>query len=219
MKPARLLSAICIALSMLLLASCSSLLSVKPQPFTTYSPTYSLPQGAATSATAGARVGWQLIVETPLCSATLDTARMLVMPTPGVLEVFPGARWRDTTPALLRSLVVQGFESTGRIVGIGSAKSGLRADYALAIELRDFQLEINAGKAQAAVRFQASLLDYTSNRVLATHSFSALAPATGADAASAFVAFETALNTVIPQLVEWTFHEGNTAHDTPASAN
>lgn len=219
MNSARRLSIAFIALLTLLVASCSSLLSVKPQPFTTYSPTYSASQGGAASAPTGARVDWQLIIETPLSSATLDTARMLVMPTPGVLEVFPGARWRDTTPALLRSLVVQGFEATGRIVGIGSAKSGLRADYALAIELRDFQLEIGAGKAQAAVRFQASLLDYTSNRVIATHSFSALAPATGTDAASAFAAFETALNTIIPQVVDWTFREGNTAHDTPASAN
>ncbi len=204
-----------IALSTLFVAGCSSLLNVQRQPFTTYSPTYH----AAAAAPAGTRVDWQLIIETPLSSATLDTARMLVMPTPGVLEVFPSARWRDTTPALLRSLVVQGFETSGRIVGIGSAQSGLRADYALAIELRDFQLEVHAGTAQAVVRFQANLLDYTSNRVLATQSFTAQAPATGADAANAFVAFETALNTVIPQLVEWTFREGIAAHGTAAPAN
>lgn len=213
MNVAHRLSIACVALSTLLLSSCSSLLNVQRQPFTTYSPTV----GAAATTPAGARVGWQLIIETPLSSATLDTARMMVMPTPGVLEVFPAARWRDTTPALLRSLVVQGFENTGRIIGIGSAKSGLRADYALAIDLRDFQLEIDAGKEQAAVRFQASLLDYTSNRVLAMQSFTAQAPAAGADAASAFVAFETALNTVIPQLVEWTFREGNAAHASRAT--
>lgn len=219
MNLARRLTIASIALPLLLIAGCSSLLNVQRQPFTTYSPTYSPISGATTATPAGTRVDWQLIVETPLSSATLDTARMLVMPTPGVLEVFPGARWRDTTPALLRSLVVQGFENTGRIVGVGSAQSGLRADYALAIDLRDFQLEVHVGGAQATVRFQANLLDYTSNRVLATRSFSAQAPAAGADAASAFVAFETALNTLIPQLVEWTFHEGNAAHAkaTPAS--
>ena len=171
MNLAHRLSIACVALSTLLVASCSSLLNVQRQPFTTYSPSV----GAAATTPVGARVDWQLIIETPLSSATLDTARMLVMPTPGVLEVFPGARWRDTTPALLRSLVVQGFENTGHIVGIGSTQSGLRADYALAIDLRDFQLEIHAGAGQAAVRFQASLLNYTSNRVLATQSFTAQA--------------------------------------------
>ncbi len=209
------LSTFSIALLTLVVGGCSSLLNVQRQPFTTYSPTYR----AVDATPVGAHVDWQLIIETPLSSATLDTARMLVMPTPGVLEVFPAARWRDTTPALLRSLIVQGFENTGRIVGIGSAQSGLRADYALAIDLRDFQLEIHAGAAQAAVRFQANLLDYTSNRVLATQSFSAQTPAAGTDAANAFVAFETALDTVIPQLVEWTLHEGNAARTKAPPAN
>ena len=209
MKPATCVSIALTVLLALLASGCNSLLSVKAQPFTIYSPTYT---PAAAAAQPGAPVSWQLIVETPLSSATLDTARMLVMPTPGVLEVFPGARWRDTTPLLLRSLIVQGFEDTGRIIGIGSAQSGLRADYALAIDLRDFQLEVQSGSAQVVMTFQANLLDYTSNRVLATRSFSATAPAAGADAASAFVAFEAALNKVVPQLVEWTIEKGNVDH-------
>jgi cholesterol transport system auxiliary component len=188
-----------------LLAGCSSLLSVQRAPFTTYSPRYSA------TATAGPGVDWQLMIETPLASDTLDTARILVMPTPGVLEVFPAARWSGTAPALLRGIVVQGFEGSGRIVGVGSATSGLHADFSLAIDLRDFQLEVNGGAAQAAVRFQARLLDYTTNRVLATHAFAAQAPAAGTDAASAFAAFETALNTVVPQLVDWTLDQGNAA--------
>lgn len=208
------LSIACVVVSTLLLASCSSLLNVQRQPFTTYSPAI----GRAVTTPAGPRVDWQLIIETPLCSATLDTTRMLVMPSPGVLEVFPSARWRDTTPALLRSMIVQGFENTGRIVGIGSAQSGLRADYALAIDLRDFQLEIHGGAAQAVVRFQANLLDYTSNRVLATRSFSAQTPSAGADAANAFVAFEKTLDTVIPQLVEWTLQQGNSERGKTAPA-
>ncbi len=188
----------------LLLAGCSSLLNVQRTPFTIYSPRYTAP-----ATEQGARVDWQLAVETPLASDTLETSRMLVMPTPGTLEVFPNARWRDPAPALLRSLVVQGFESSGRIVGVGSSASGLRADFALAIGLHDFQLEMNGGSPRAAIRFQAQLMDYTSNRVLATRAFAAETPAAGADAASAFAAFESALNTVVPELVDWTLREGS----------
>ena len=156
------------------------------------------------------------MVETPLASDTLDTARMLVMPTPGVIEVFPAARWRDPAPALLRSLVVQGFEGSGRIVGVGSAASGLHADLALAMDLRDFQLEVGSGGPHAAVRFQARLLDYATNRVLATRAFAAQAPAAGSDAASAFAAFEVALDTVVPELVDGTLEQGTAAHGTGA---
>ncbi len=189
------------------LAGCGSLFNVQRTPFTTYSPQLV----ASETGASGPQVDWQLIVETPQASTTLDTARIAVMPSPGVIEIFPGARWSDTAPSLLRSLAVEGFERSGRIVGVGSAASGLRADYALAIELRDFQLELDGSEAHAVIRFQARLLDYASNRVQASRAFTTRAPAAGADAASAFVAFEAGLNTVVAELVEWTLHEGSTA--------
>jgi cholesterol transport system auxiliary component len=191
----------------LVTTGCSSLLNVQRTPFTIYAPQYE----AAAATNAGSPVDWQLVIETPLASDTLDSARIAVMPTPGVLEVFPGARWRDPAPAMLRGLIVRGFESSGRIVGVGSSASGLRGDYSLTIELHDFQLEVRDGKPQAAVRFQARLLDYTSNRVLATRAFAQEAPAAGTDAASAFAAFQTSLNALIPELVNWTLREGSTA--------
>lgn len=187
----------------LLLASCSSLLNVQRTPFTTYSPRY-----APAAENVGPRVDWQLAVDTPSSSSMLDSVRMLASPLPGELEVFPKARWRDPAPALLRSLIIEGFERSGRIVGVGSATAGLGADYALAVELRDFQLEVRDGTPRAAVRFQARLFDYASNRVVATRAFAQEVPAAGADAASAFTAFESALNATIPQLVDWTLHEG-----------
>lgn len=198
------------ALLLMLLTGCASLLNVQRTPFTIYSPRYT----AKTQT--GPKVPWELVVETPLSSDTLDSARIQVMPSPGVLEVFPAARWRDPAPAMLRGLIVQGFEDSGRIVGVGSVASGMRADLALAIELRDFQLEMRNGAPHAVVRFQARLLDYNSNRVRAAQAFAADVPAAGADAGNAFSAFEAALNTVIPQLVEWTFREGDRAFVPPA---
>ena len=79
-----------------LLAGCSSLLGVQRQPFTTYAPRYHAPEPAA----GGPRVDWQLVVETPQASDTLSTARIVVMPSPGVIEVYPGARWSDPAPTL-----------------------------------------------------------------------------------------------------------------------
>jgi cholesterol transport system auxiliary component len=194
-------------LILLPLAACSSLFNVQRTPFTIYSPKLAAPAATA----AAAPVDWQLAVETPLASDALDTARIVVMPSPGVIEVYPGARWSDSAPALLRNLIVQGFEDSRRIVGVGSAASGLRADYALAIELRDFQLEVNPA-THAQIRLQVRLLDYTSNRVLAGQMFSAEAPAAGRDAAAAFAGFQDALNRIVPELVDWTLRQGEAAH-------
>lgn len=200
MNARRLLSALLLALP---LAACSSLFNVQRTPFTIYSPRLA----PAPPADSASRVGWQLAVETPLASDALDTVRIVVMPTPGVIEVYPGARWSDSAPALLRNLLVQGFENSGRIAGVGSAASGLRADYALAIALHDFQLEV-AGGTHAVIRLQARLLDYTTNRVLAAQAFDVAAPADSSDATAAFAAFETALNQLVPQVVDWALREG-----------
>lgn len=183
-----------------LLAGCGSLLGVQRQPFTTYAPRYHAPEHA----TGGPRVDWQLVVETPQASDTLSTARIVVMPSPGVIEVYPGARWSDPAPTLLRSLVVQGFEQSGRIVGVGSSTSGLSADYALAIDLHAFQAEIRDDGAHAAIRFQARLLDYRTSRVLATRSFTADVPFPPKDSAAAFAAFENAVGQVVSEVVDWT---------------
>lgn len=196
----------------LALSGCSSLLNVQRQPFTIYSPRYTTPSTAPT----GPRVDWQLAVETPLSSDTLNTARIVIMPRPGVIELYPGARWSDPAPALLRGLVVQGFENSGRIIGVGSSASGLRADYALAIDLHDFQAEIRDGTPHAAIRFQARLLDYSTNRVLAAQAFAADSPFVAKDPTSAFAAFEATVNQVVTQLVDWTLREGNAARQKSA---
>ena len=44
------------------------------------------------------------------------------MPTPGVIEVYPQARWRDPAPDLLRSLIVQAFDHDGRIGGVSATE-------------------------------------------------------------------------------------------------
>lgn len=191
-------------LATLMLAGCASLLG-KPQPFTIYAPSYSAP----VTPTGGEKVDWQLMVETPQSSETLNTPRIVVMPSPGVIEVYPGARWSDPAPVLLRRLIVQGFEQSGRILGVGSATTGLNADYALAIDLHAFQGEVRADGSHAVVAFQARLLDYRDSRVLAARAFSADEPIASKDSVAAFSAFQSAVSESVSALVEWTLQEGS----------
>ncbi len=193
----------CLLVPVALLAGCSTL-GGKREPYTTYVPRYTAP-AAATDAQA---VDWQLAIELPLTSAALDSRRIAVMPHPGVLEVYKNARWRDAPPALLQSLLVQAFEDSARIVGVGTSASGLRADYALGMELRDFAAEYLDGAPHAVIRLNVKLLDYTSNRVLAARTFERSESMGGAEAADAAGAIERALDDLLPEIVEWTLGEG-----------
>jgi cholesterol transport system auxiliary component len=184
----------------LALGACAAL-SGKHGSFSIFSPQLT----ATSAAPAAASLDWQLLIEMPRASSALDTTRIAVMPRPGVLEVYADARWRDPAPALVRSLLVEAFERDGRVPGVSTSDSGISADYALAMELRDFQIEIDGdGNAAAVLRLTAKLLDRKSNRIVATRSFAESAAAAGSDQASAIPAFSEAHNRQLPDIVQWT---------------
>ena len=102
--------------------------------------------------TQGKPVDWQLAIDTPLAGDALDTSRMLVMPTPGALETYKGGRWADTPPLVLRGLLIEAFQQTGRIAGVGAITSGLHADYTMTIDLYDFEVQYRDGAPHAVIR-------------------------------------------------------------------
>ena len=188
---------------LLLLAACGALTG-KKDPFTVYSLRYTPPAGAANAE----RVEWQLAIDTPLSSDALDTSHMLVMPTPGAIESYKGARWSDGTPMLLRSLLLQAFQDSGRITGVGAITSGLHADYSLTIDLYDFETQYRDGSPHAVIRLNAKLNDFSVNRIRAARTFEVSTPVAGSDAAQAAAAFNQAVAELMPQIVDWTFEQG-----------
>jgi len=187
----------------LALGACASLTG-KKEPFTTYAPHYA-PPAAASNAT---RVDWQLAIDTPQASDALNSTRMLVMPTPGAIETYKGGRWPDTVPLLLRGLVIHAFQDSGRITGVGAITSGLHADYALTMDLYDFETQYRDGAPHAVIRLYAKLTDFSINRIAAARMFEIDAPVGGAQAADAAAAFGQALDQLLPQVVDWTLEQG-----------
>lgn len=187
----------------LVVGACSSLTG-KKEPFTVYAPRYT----AAADAAKGPSVPWQLSIDTPIASDALDTARMLVMPSPGALETYKGARWSDTAPLLLRALMVQAFQQSGRISGVGASTSGLHGDYLLAVDLYDFETQYRDGSPHAVIRLNAKLTDSSTNRIAAARAFEADAPVAGSQAAAAAAAFDQALAELLPSIVDWALTEG-----------
>ena len=167
---------------------------------------------------AAPRVSWQLVVETPLASDALDTPNILVMPTSGVVEMYRGVRWNDAAPRLVRTLVVRALGASGRIVGVGNPGTGLRGDYGLVAELRDFQAEYRGGVAYAVVRLYVKLLDYAANRVIASRAFQVELPSVDRDIGSVVAAFEHAMHPLLTAVVAWTLEQGEKARTDRAAS-
>jgi cholesterol transport system auxiliary component len=149
-----------------------------------------------------AKVDWQLVVAEPTAERDIDTTRIALSRTANVIEYFADGNWSDTAPKMVQAKMIEAFESTNAIVAVGRDAAGLRADYILQSDLRDFQADYTAGAAPTAhIRLIAKLVQMPDRRITRTISAEASAPASGKDLAAIVVAFEQALGQVLSKIV------------------
>lgn len=183
-----------------LLAGCTDLLPGQGAPSTLYT----LSPKTTVAATVKP-VRWQLVVERPLAAAGLDSQRIALKPTALTMDYFGGANWLGPAPDVVQTLVIESFETSGRIAAIGRAATGLRADYVLNLELRDFQAEYDAaGQPRVAVRLNAKLVAMPERVIIGSLTAGDTAAATADRVQDIVLAFDTALAATLKQLVEWT---------------
>lgn len=160
----------------------------------------------------GARASWKLVVETPAASGALDTARIVSIRDRVAVEPFAGVMWTDRAPDLLRHLIVEGFERSGRVPAVGEDGAGVAADFLLKSELRDFQAEFDGlGGTQPTrvrVRLAVRLVSAPRREVEASESFEAVRTVAGADFRAVIAAFDEATRDLVARLVDWTIAAG-----------
>jgi cholesterol transport system auxiliary component len=197
----RLLLAVGLALP---LAGCISLID-EPAPIDVYA-LRSQPLDAA----ALPSVPWALTVIRPSSTAFLDSNRIAVRPEPNVLQVYKGANWSDSLPDLVQAGIVQAFENSGKIKSVSRQNSGVPAEVALLLDIRQFEsIYANDAKIPSAViQIHAKVLEYPSNRVIAANTFTVDVPSASKDIPDVVLAFERGMNTVIGDIAAWTLVNG-----------
>lgn len=153
-------------------------------------------------------VGWQLIVEVPTAAASLDTTRISLTRTSRETEYYARANWTDRAPILVQTLVVESFENSGRIIAVGRESLGLRADYVLKSELREFQalyLDPTPGAPpEIVVRVIAKLVRMPERQIVGSESFEARVVASEDSLEAVVDAFDVALGKVLKDIVQTT---------------
>jgi cholesterol transport system auxiliary component len=112
------------------------------------------------------KVDWQLVVGTPVASADLNTTRIALTRSPGVTEYFANGAWADYAPILLQGKLIESFEAS-KAVSVGRDAVGLRPDYVLQSDLRDFQAEYSGQAPTAHLRLSAKLVRMPDRRIVA----------------------------------------------------
>jgi cholesterol transport system auxiliary component len=142
---------------------------------------------------------WQLLVYEPTATSALDTSRLMVRPKAGQVSYYKGIAWSDRLPRLVQTRMIETFQNSGAVKAV-SPSSG---QYALAAELRAFQIDVSGGPAAAEIDIFAKLINTSNGRVVATKGFSARVAAKTDSPGDAIAALNQAFTEVLQDTTTW----------------
>ncbi|MBX9946388.1 MAG: ABC-type transport auxiliary lipoprotein family protein [Reyranella sp.] len=150
-------------------------------------------------------VFWQLAVEVPAAAASLNTGRIALAMTPTSTDYYAKAAWTDRAPLMVQTRIVDSFENTRKIVAVARESIGLRANYVLQPDLRNFEALYYYGSPPIVrVRVIAKLVRMPDRQIIGVASFERCVRARADKVPKVVEAFDQALGSVIKQLVSWT---------------
>lgn len=156
------------------------------------------------------KVTWQLVIAEPVAERDVNTTRIALTRAPNSIEYFAKGNWTDTAPSLVQAKLIEAFEATNSIVAIGRDSSGLKPDYILQSDLRDFQAEFSGATAASMgapnvhVRLIAKLVQMPERRITRTVSAEQSVAAAANTVPAVVIAFEQALSAVLKTIVQGT---------------
>jgi len=149
----------------------------------------------------------QIVVEEPQADGGLDSSRIALRTRPTELKYFAESRWTERAPKMVQTLLVESLENSERIVSVGRQSIGLRSDYNLKADLREFQAEYFSGLDNAPnvrVRINVKIVQQPRQNIIASQSFEHVVTATGTAMPRVVDAFDDALGKVLKRITEWT---------------
>lgn len=144
---------------------------------------------------------WQLVVAEPKAGADLGTNRIALSRAANRIEYFAEGVWADVAPALIQAKLIEAFEMAVPQLAVGRDVAGLKPDFILQSDLRDFQAVYAGSSAEAVVRIAARLVKMPERRIMGSISAVARRPAPGAGLPGIVAAFEAALGDVFAELI------------------
>ena len=112
---------------------------------------------------------------------------------------------------MVQALLIQSFENSQRIVSVGRQQLGLRSDFILKSELREFQAEKRADGTRVRVRLNVKLVRPLEGIILASQTFESIKTTPSDKVNDVVDNFDEALGTVLKRAVIWALTEGANA--------
>lgn len=149
--------------------------------------------------------GRQILVAQPTALRALDSEQIVIRVSPSEIQYLSKAQWSDKLPRMVQSKLVEAFENSGKLGGVGVPGQGLAIDYQVVSDIRSFEID-TAGGSQAVVEISAKILNDRNGSVRAQKVFRQAVPAAGGSNEAFVKSLDRAFSTVTAQIVDWTLH-------------
>lgn len=145
----------------------------------------------------------QILVPQPSALKALDGDQIVIRPSSSEIQYLAKSQWSDSLSKMVQAKLVQAFENTGRIGGVGMPGQGLAIDYQIVTNIRAFEVQ-TSGADTAVVEISAKLLNDRNGTVRAQKVFRAALPVHGTGSVAFVKGLDAAFATVTADIVGWT---------------
>jgi cholesterol transport system auxiliary component len=165
------------------------------------------------------KASWSLLVPAPKAGRQLDSDRITVRPSPGVIQVYQDASWIDSAPELVQASLLRHFEDSQKIPAASPPGGGVRGEYLLLSELRAFEsVYVQPGQPQVQVELFVRLVHSGDGKVVAARAFRETEDSGSEELSAVVDAFSRALDRASSDIVGWTLINGQKAEAMPAGS-
>lgn len=164
--------------------------------------TFSLSTAAQPQTTAQ-RKNVQILIPTPAALKALDSENIVVHSAPGSISYLKGAQWGDRLTNLVQARLVQAFENSGAVGGVGRPGDGLAINYQVQAEIREFGINAATAPQSAVIAMAIRVLNDKTGEVRATRIFSISKPVSGVGNGAYIKALDTGFNQMSNDIVGW----------------
>lgn len=180
------------------LAGCGGLLE-PPEPLPIYVMRPEFPPVAAP------KVAWSLALVRPNAPAALSSDRIALLQPGGIMDYYASAQYTDTLPALVETALLDAFERSAALPGVGRTAEGLHSDYHLYTDIKNFEARYSVadGIPEAVVTLNVRLVTSRGRISAGTATVTKTVPAGANSVAAVTAALGEALAGVSGEIVTW----------------
>jgi len=157
---------------------------------------------ASVTGTGPAAKGRQILVQQPTALQAIDSEQIVVRVAPSQIQYLSKAQWSDKLPRMVQAKLVEAYENSGKVSGVGLPGQGLAIDYQLVTDIRSFEIDTTAG-SRAVVEISAKILNDRNGSVRAQKVFRQVVPAGGSND-GLVKSLDRAFAGVTAEIVNWT---------------